>query len=162
MKKILAIILTVVFILSLPSCGSKNAESGFALDKSTVIQNSIDENNWTEQDIISMFYRGREIDWEYIDCVLISDYASNCVGAVLFRDNGEKTSNVAFYNADGYCQQCGTFAKMAVEPDFTYLGDGTVTFKLEMEDAAVYNFILTISIDGSNVNFIAEDDFSKA
>lgn len=108
-----------------------------------------------------MFSQVKETDWEYIDCVLIPDHASDRVGAVLFRDDKKETSNVAFFDADGYFQQFGTYAKMSAEPDFTYLGDGVATFKLETDDGTIYNYTLTISIDGSNVNFKAEDDLPK-
>ena len=50
---------------------------------------------------------------------------------------------------------------MSDEPDFQYLGDGAVTFKLETEDGTIYNYTLTISIDGGNVNFKAEDNLPK-
>ena len=55
----------------------------------------------------------------------------------------------------------GTYARMSDEPDFQYLGGGAVTFKLETEDGIIYNYTITISIDGSNVNFKAEDDLPK-
>ena len=42
-----------------------------------------------------------------------------------------------------------------------YLGDGAVTFKQETEDGRIYHYTLTISIDGSNVNFKAEDNLPK-
>ena len=55
----------------------------------------------------------------------------------------------------------GRYARMSDEPDFQYLGGGAVTFKLETEDGIIYNYTITISIDGSNVNFKAEDDLPK-
>lgn len=116
---------------------------------------------WSEQDIVSMFSLVQETDWEYIDCVLIPDHASDRVGAVLFRNDKEQTSNVAFFDADGYFQQYGTYARMSDEPDFQYLGGGAVTFRLETEDGIIYNYTITISIDDSNVNFKAEDDLPK-
>ena len=61
-----------------------------------------------------MFSHAQETDWEYIDCVLIPDHASDRIGAVLFWNDKEETSNVAFFDADGYFQQCGTYAKMSV------------------------------------------------
>ena len=108
-----------------------------------------------------MFSLVQETDWEYIDCVLIPDHASDRVGAVLFRNDKEQTSNVAFFDADGYFQQYGTYARMSDKPDFQYLGGGAVTFKLETEDGIIYNYTITISIDDSNVNFKAEDDLPK-
>lgn len=117
-----------------------------------------EQDSWSEQDIMSMFSRTKETNWEYADCVLFPDEASGRIGAVLFWDSEKEASNVAFFDADGDCQQCGVYAKLSGEPEFTYLRDGTVTFKLETEDGTGYNYTITISIDGSRVNFKAEDD----
>ena len=46
------------------------------------------------------------------------------------------------FDADGYFQQYGTYARMSDEPDFQYLGGGAVTFKLETEDGIIYNLSL--------------------
>lgn len=166
MKIVLIFVLMTVCILGMSSCGSKDAMPKTSDSVSNPVQNAEtsklnEEKNWSEQDIASMFSHAQETDWEYIDCVLIPDHASDRIGAVLFWNDKNQTSNVAFFDADGYFQQCGTYAKMSVEPDFMYLGDGAVTFKLETEDGTIYNFTLTISIDGGNVYFNAEDDLPK-
>ena len=166
MKRVWIFILMTVCILEMSSCGSKDAMPKTSDSVSNPVQNADtsnlnEEKIWSEQDIASMFSHAQETDWEYIDCVLIPDHASDRIGAVLFWNEKNQTSNVAFFDADGYFQQCGTYAKMPVEPDFMYLGDGAVTFKLETEDGTIYNFTLTISIDGSNVDFKAEDDLPK-
>ena len=166
MKRVLIFILMTVCILEMSSCGSKDAMPKTSDSVSNPVQNAEtsklnEEKNWSEQDIASMFSHAQETDWEYIDCVLIPDHASDRIGAVLFRDHKKETSNVAFFDADGSFQQCGTYAKMPAEPDFTYLGDGAVTYKLETEDGTIYHHTLTISIDGSHVNFKAEDDLPK-
>ena len=166
MKRVLIFILMTVCILEMSSCGSKDAMPKTSDSVSNPVQsadtsNLNEEKIWSEQDIASMFSHAQETDWEYIDCVLIPDHASDRIGAVLFWNDKNQTSNVAFFDADGYFQQCGTYAKMPSEPDFRYLGDGAVTFKLETEDGTIYNYTITISIDGSNVNFKAEDDLPK-
>ena len=166
MKIVLIFVLMTVCILGMSSCGSKDAMPKTSDSVSNPVQNAEtsklnEEKNWSEQDIASMFSHAQETDWEYIDCVLIPDHASDRVGAVLFRNDKEQSSNVAFFDADGYFQQYGTYARMSDEPDFQYLGGGAVTFKLETEDGIIYNYTITISIDGSNVNFKAEDDLPK-
>ncbi len=166
MKRALIFILMTVCILGMSACGSKDTMPETSDSVSNPVQitdtsNLNGEKIWSEQDIASMFSLVQEIDWEYIDCVLIPDHASDRIGAVLFRNDKEKTSNVAFFDADGYFQQYGTYARMSDEPDFQYLGDGAVTFKLETEAGTIYNYTLTISIDGSNVNFKAEDNLPK-
>ena len=120
-----------------------------------------EEESWSEQDIIDMFYNSRETEWIYKACVVIPDFASDRVGAVLFWDRGQGTSQVAFFDSEGYFQQCGVYAEMVAEPEFTYLGDGTVTFKLKAENGKTYNYMLTISIEGNCVNFEATDDLVK-
>ena len=119
------------------------------------------EKIWTEPEIINMFNNEKKSGFEYIDCVLTPDKASNRVGAVLFWDKDGKTTNVAFYNADGHSQQCGSYAETTENPNFTYLGDGTVRFQLEAEDGTIYNQTITISVDGANVNFTVDDDLPK-
>ncbi len=180
MKKLIVVLFLFVFSICMFSGCSEEAESSqnetkyitegqqqkgteFTASQKTLdsVSNPNEDKNWSEQDITSMFSRAQEADWEYIDCVLIPDHASDRIGAVLFWNNMNKTSNVAFFDANGYYQQCGTYGKMPAEPDFTYLGDGAVTFKLEAENGTIYNYTLTISIDGNNVNFIAEDDLPK-
>ncbi|MGN1002494.1 MAG: lipoprotein [Oscillospiraceae bacterium] len=166
MKRILVFMLTTVCILAITGCGSKDAVPEISDPVSNPIQNADtgkanEEKNWSEQDLMSMFSLAQETDWEYIDCALIPDHASDRIGAVLFWDDKMETSNVAFFDADGYYQQCGTYAKVSAQPDFTYLGNGAVTFKLENDDGIIYRYTITISIDGSNVNFKAEDDLPK-
>jgi len=119
------------------------------------------EKIWAQEEIVSMFSHVRETDWDYIDCVLTPDSAYDRVGAVLFWNSGNETSNVAFFDADGYYQTCGVDARMPAEPDFQYLGDGAVTFQLETDENVLYHYTLTISIDNGNVHFKAEDDLTK-
>ena len=166
MKRALAFILLIVCVLELFGCGNKDAMPQTSDPVSEPIQNADtgnrnEEKIWSKQDVVSMFSRVKKSDWEYIDCVLIPDHASDRIGAVLFWDNQKQTSNVAFFGADGYFQQCGTRAKVSAEPEFTYLGNGKVTFQLETENAAVYSFAVTILIDGSNVNFEVENDLPE-
>lgn len=108
-----------------------------------------------------MFSSIAKEEWVYEECVVIPDYASDRVGAVLFQDNTRGTSDVAFFDSEGYFQQCGTHAELADKPNFTYLGDGAVTFKLKAGNGTTYNHTLTISIDGDSVNFKAEDVLDK-
>ncbi len=135
---------------------SDNKEADYSSLTETIQNN---DKIWTKQEIDSMFYRMNENEnLEYIDCVLISDKASDRIGAVLFWDPDKKTTNVAFYDKDGYAHQCGVYAKTASDPDFEYLGNGKVQFKLETENGTVYNHTLTISVNENSVNFISADN----
>ena len=166
MRRRLIYVVIAACILAVSACGSKTPVAEASDSTYDFVQNIDDstlneKETWSEQDVMSMFTVKKETNWEYIDCVLFPDGASGCIGAVLFWDSTKETSNVAFFDRDGYFQQCGTYAKLSDEPDFTYLGDGKVTFKLKTDDDIVYNYILTISIDGSYVYFKAEDDLSS-
>ena len=166
MKRTVLFLLAAACILAFSACGSKDAVPQTAADQQQSSDSSTDtdadENkSWSEQDIAAMFSLVQEAGWQYTDCVVIPDRAGGRVGAVLFRDDEKQSSNVAFFAADGSYQQCGTSAALAAEPDFTYLGNGAVTFKLETAEGTVYNYTLTISISGSAVNFTAEDDLAR-
>ena len=71
-----------------------------------------------------MFYRmNRNGELEYIDCVLVADKASDRVGAVLFWNPDEETTNVAFYDEDGFANRCGVYAKPAPNSVFELKND---------------------------------------
>ena len=167
-KKCLLFFMTIC-IMGISACGNQDhspdttptMKETICNDEKTEETVQKDEKSWSEQEIVSMFNEMKKTDLEFIDCVVMPDQASRCIGAVLFWNGEQETSNVAFFAAEGYAKQCSTYAKTADEPNFTYLGDGTVTFQLEADDGSVYNYTLTISIDGNNVNFIAADDLPK-
>ena len=159
MKKIYFFLLISLCITGIFACNNQEHSSDPATNMQKTIQQ--EEKTWSEHDLRSMFSNITRTDLEYIDCVLMPDHASNRVGAVLYRNNTHGTSNVAFFDADGYFQQCGTYAQTADEPNFTYLGDGAVTFQLKAEDNTVYNYTLTLSIEGNGVYFKAEDNLYK-
>lgn len=166
MKKAVIFSLIVAFVLGIPGCNDNENLSNASSSLENNIQNGevlnqTEEKNWSEQDIIAMFSSIAKEEWVYEECVVIPDYASDRVGAVLFQDNTRGTSDVAFFNSEGYFQQCGTHAELADKPNFTYLGDGAVTFKLKAGNGTTYNHTLTISIDGDSVNFKAEDVLDK-
>lgn len=162
MKKTLVIILAMLCLLVMSGCGNTDAQDDAKNPTQNIANDNQDENPaFSLEDIAAMFSQAKESNWEYIDSVLISDNASARVGAVLFLDTQNETTNVAFFDKDGYYQYCSVDTNLSSTPDFTYLGDGKVTFKAETTDGIVYNYMLTISIDGSDVNFAAEDDLSK-
>ena len=163
MKKFAVSVLALFCAVSVAACTGKAVpQDTTPINKNTENIGLDEEKALSEQEVKDMFNNLNSADdFTYLDCVLIPDKASDRVGAVLFEDETKETTNVAFFDADGYVQQCGTYAKAADDPEFTYLGDGTVTFKLKTEDNVIYNYTLTISIDGMNVNFTAKDDLQK-
>lgn len=162
-KKILVFFLTVCCMLGLIGCSNKENQTDSATNMIEDSQDSEKEDvvtvkEWGEQEIRSMFYQTQDANWSIIECVVVSDYAYDRVGAVLFWNSENETSNIAFFDADGYYQTCGVYAKTYDEPELTYLGNGVVTFKLEAEDGVVYNYNIAIAIDDNNVKFTVEDD----
>lgn len=146
MKKIVVLLVIASCLFGMFGCSKKESPENLT---------------YTEQDIFTMFTNAKEEDWDVIDSVVITDNAYDMVGAVLFWDNENETANVAFLDADGNFQKCGTYAKVADPADFSYLGNGKVKYKLVTDGGVIYNYTLTISIDGSDVHFKAEDDLTK-
>ena len=46
------------------------------------------------------------------------------------------------------------------DADFAYLGDGAVTFRLQSDDAAEYDYTLTLEKTGEGVNWTAKDSLT--
>ena len=103
-----------------------------------------------------MYEAIKEPEWAFIDCLTTPDKANNCVGAVLYWD-GEASTLVRFFDETGYSYCAGPVAKAADEPGFTYLGDGTVTFRLQADDGTVYDYTLTLSAGDAGANWTASD-----
>lgn len=116
-------------------------------------ENQPAEESWTKEEIVSQFSKWKQSEWEYIDCVLIPDHASRRIGAVLFWDSLNKTSNAAFFNEEGIPAECGVYAKATSEPNFAYLGNGAVSFDAETEDGILCHYTITLSVQGDAVNF---------
>lgn len=165
MKKISTIFLMFIYTIVIVACGHQNVSQD-AMSANEDIETSSSQNKeniWREQDVMNMYYgmTNGETGLEYLDCVLMPDYAGGRIGAVLFADTEEGTTNIAFFNAEGYAQQCGVYAKAADIPDLIYLGEGEVTFKLETDEHIVYNCNISIAVDDSDVEFVITDDLQK-
>ena len=91
MKKVVIFFLIVTFILGITGCDNNENLSNASSSLENNIQNGevlnqTEEKNWSEQDIIAMFSSIAKEEWVYEECVVIPDYASDRVGAVLFQD----------------------------------------------------------------------------
>ncbi len=164
MKKSGVLFLSFICALLMSACGKEEsllAESVSDSSRSAESVSNEDEIR-SEEEIVSMFENmNQDGSLEYIDCVPVSDKAGDRIGAVLFWNPDKETTNVAFFAADGTAQQCAIAAKTASNPDFEYLGDGKVTFQMETDSGVLYHQTVTISVDGSSVRFISEDDLQK-
>lgn len=125
--------------------------------------NQVDgSEEWSKDEIIALFERtNAEEDWQIIDCVAVTDGAYDRVGVVLFWDNVNQVSNVAFLDSDGNYQKCGIHAGVYNDSELTYCGNGTVTFKLLTEDGTISHSKITFSITDEKVHF-EHDDITDA
>lgn len=164
MKKSGVLFLSFICALLMSACGKEESLLAESVSDNSPSAESVPSEDGirSEEKIVSMFENmNQDGSLEYIDCVPVSDKAGDRIGAVLFWNPDKETTNVAFFAADGTAQQCAIAAKTASNPDFEYLGDGKVMFQMETESGVLYHQTITISIDGSSVRFISEDDLQK-
>ena len=160
MKKISIILLMMIYAVGIVACGNKNVSQDIVanteIEKNTLQK---EEQNWSKQDIVDMFYTmtNGETGIEYLDCVVIPDCVDRRIGAVLYKNTQEGTAEVAFFDANGYAQRCGVYAKVAETPDLTYIGDGTVAFKLEKDEGIIYNYTVSLCVEGGNTKFVVTE-----
>ena len=160
------LVITLVYLMSIMTLGCATNQNDIVENETITINDKIvseesTDKEWTEDEIINLFEQNYEnSDYEILGCVVVSDYASDMVGAILFS-NSENLSNVAFIDAEGYYQRCGSEAIPCVENEFTYLGNGIVTVKMQTEDLNEYNYKLSFMQGGNVVKWIAEDDLPE-
>ena len=117
---------------------------------------------WSEQELLAAFAAQAEAGAQAVACVDTPDAAAGLVGVVLFTlpDDGSASAQtwLMFLDKDGVGQVCGLAAAPADDPAFTYCGGGTVSFRLQREDATAYGVRVTCSHDGpASTNFRAEE-----
>lgn len=164
MKKKFVLLLTIICTIGMAACGAQDASKNVEIDEVTEKNSFQNETRtWSEREIMDMYYdmTNGEIGLNYLDCVIMSDFAADRVGAVLFQDTEKGTTEIVFFDKEGFAQQCGIYAEAAEGPDLTYLGKGMVTFKLVTEEQVVYNCQVNISVEDGNVAFVITDDLEK-
>lgn len=169
MKRMFALFLTALFTLALAGCGGETTSALTpaptpappASEQSAIAGQSEATRAWSEEEVLELYDAEREETWELVDCVTFSDQASGLVGAVLFRNGDARTAGVAFLGADGSCRMGGTDAQLLDEPEFEYIGDGAVSFKVKGEDGKVRSHTMSITIEGNNVTFKSVDELVK-
>ena len=111
---------------------------------------------WTKQEIAEMYKTKADKDYTLITCAGMSDFAYDRVGVILYTGRKEGYVHVAFMDKDGNMQHCGVEAELADLPEFTYLGNGEVSFKVCSKDGENYTQIISFSVDDEKVNFVSE------
>ena len=114
---------------------------------------------WTKQEIAEMYKTKADKDYTLITCAGMSDFAYDRVGVILYTGRKEGYVHVAFMDKDGNMQHCGVEAELADLPEFTYLGNGEVSFKVCSKDGENYTQIISFSVDDEEVNFVSESRY---
>lgn len=102
MKKVASVFLSITLLLAFVGCRNANDSASSALEgevnsQSTITQSEAPTKEWTEQEVIPLFLSRKEnANWQVIDCVLTPDFAFDRIGVILFVDDEEKTTNLAF------------------------------------------------------------------
>lgn len=165
MKRLIFIILTILLTVTFSACSNGSdtpdiSNSSTANEQSSATQNQYSDKEWSEQEILTLFEAKAESNWTIIDCVRVADFAHDRIGVVLFVDNDNKHTNLAFMNAEGYYALCGTKAQLSTPAELKYCGNGIVTFMVQTDDGVAYECKITFSQseDRRETNFVLEDN----
>ena len=118
------------------------------------VENIVKE--WTKPEIAELFKIKADPECTLVTCASIFDFAYDRVGVILYTDSKEGYIHVAFMDAEGNMQHCGVEAELLDSPEFTYLGNGEVTFKVCSKDGTSYTQKISFSVDEEKVNFVSE------
>ena len=165
MTRLTFITLIILLTATLSACGDKGdapdtPNNSIPDEIIYATQEEPSRKEWTEQEILSLFESKAKSNWTVIDCVRAPDFAFDCIGVVLFVDNDNGHTLLAFMDADGYYALCGTHGQLSVPAELEYCGNGIVTFKVKAKDGLVYECKITFSQseDRRETNFIHEDN----
>lgn len=162
MKKMLLWVKVFVFcMITFVGCGPEHAKPQETVESDVRISCAADEDSgkseeWTTQEIASLFASKAKADWKMVECVSVGDFAFERVGVILYTDSDPEYIRVAFMDGKGYMQHCGVKAALDTPSEFTYHGNGEVTFKIQLEDETRYIQKIAFSSSESGVNFISE------
>ena len=158
MKKICKFILTASLMLAIVGCNKSNIGNNSSLDTNVTDTT----NNLTVEDVKQLF-QIKNKDVEIIDCVLSADQAYDMAGVLLYEERQEFNENdvvtyVVFVRKDGVCSKTGVMAKVWPESEFSYKGNGTVSFRVDAGDGKSYRQVISVSIDGPDVKFVSKSE----
>jgi len=152
MKTLPVRLLPLLCALCLGACGAPDAATAPAPAASAPAPFAT-AASLTEDDLAAMLCAFEDVDASCIlGCVLAPDGAYDRVGVVLYEDRREGIVYAAFMHACGSCQRCGLSGTPAPDPDLRYLGGGTVSFRLLVDDVEQL-CELSFSAEDGNVLF---------
>ena len=111
---------------------------------------------WSIKEIETLFLNNRESEWNLIECVSVYDFAYDRVGVVLFTKRDTECINVAFMDGEGTMPYCGVEAVLDENIEFTYHGNGEVTFNVWLNDEVKYKQRIVFSKYNDEVKFVSE------
>ena len=175
MKKRRLVILLAALIFSLTACARQAEQTPAAEAPPVLVLPAEDaaqagseeeaeeapepEREWTQEEIRRMYQGVAKPEWTLLDCLTTPDKANGCVGAALYWD-GEQSTLVRFFDEDGYSCCAGPVAKTAQDADFTYLGGGKVSFRLQTDDGTAYDYTLTLEKTEDDASWTARDSLT--
>ena len=111
---------------------------------------------WSIKEIETLFLNNRESEWNLIECVSVYDFAYDRVGVVLFTKRDTECINVAFMDGEGTMPYFGVEAVLDENIEFTYHGNGEVTFNVWLNDEVKYKQRIVFSKYNDEVKFVSE------
>ena len=94
-----------------------------------------------------------------MDYEVFSDNAYERIGAVLLKDRDTGAAEVAFLDNEGDFQKLGISAELAPEPEFTYIGNGVVSFKLLTVEGTLYTCEVRFTKENDEIKFVVKEVF---
>ncbi len=159
------ILSALLLIFLLIGCGEQKADTlalsvgGQETIAVTTEERASEESEWTQEKIKSVFFKNYSMSkgMEFVDCEVISDGASERVGAILLQETDTGMAEVAFMDAEGYFQKIGLAAKAAEEPEFTYVGNGIVSVQLLTDEGEPYTCEITFTQKDNEIKYVRKD-----
>lgn len=156
----------LVLTFSLSGCTKKMADTISTTeingqDMEVDFSESNENKVWTEEEIKSKFSDrfNQDKHLEIVDYEVVSDNAYERIGAVLLKDRDTGAAEVAFIDNEGDFQKLGISAELAPEPEFTYIGNGVVSFKLLTVEGTLYTCEVSFTKENDEIKFVVKEVF---
>lgn len=156
----------LVLTFSLSGCTKKMADTISTTeingqDMEVEFSESNENKVWTEEEIKSKFPDrfNQDKHLEIVDYEVVSDNAYERIGAVLLKDRDTGAAEVAFIDNEGDFQKLGISAELAPEPEFTYIGNGVVSFKLLTVEGTLYTCEVSFTKENDEIKFVVKEVF---